>query len=103
MGDSSLPGSLKQSLALSNLYSVGMQSSILSNLALGNLIQNVNQAQQNSVSIQQLMNQLQMTVMGKMVDRLTRTDPAAVRLARQMREREVLQLLVILLKRHQQR
>jgi hypothetical protein len=100
MADSALPGAVIQAITLGNTLSVGMQPAILSNLALGNLIQNVNQSQQNAVSMQQLLNQLQMTIMGKMVDQVTRLSPAVLaRRKQQAREQEVLKLLIAVLNR----
>jgi hypothetical protein len=84
MADSSLPRPIVASIALSNVSSVGMQPSILSNLALANLIANTNLAQQSAVSAQQLMNQLQMAVLGGAVNRLTTLSPLQVAQAARM-------------------
>lgn len=56
----------------------------LSNLALGNLIQNVNQAQENAVSFQQSQNSIQATVLGKVVNMLTQLGPLEAMSAQQV-------------------
>jgi len=66
-----LPKGIVGAVATSNVAAIGEQPAILANLALGNLIANVNLAQQNAVSGQQSLNQLQMTVLGKLVEQLT--------------------------------
>jgi hypothetical protein len=103
MADSSLPRPIVASIALSNVSSVGMQPSILSNLALANLIANTNLAQQNAVSAQQLMNQLQLAVLGGAVNRLTTVSPlqaaAAARMASDARTQALLRQLIVLLAR----
>lgn len=48
---------------------------MLSNLAYANLISNVNLAQQNAVANQQAMNQLLLTVVGKIVNLLANLSP----------------------------
>ena len=96
MGNGSLPPSILDSIALSNVSSVGMAPSVLANQALGNVIANVNLAQQNAVSSQQSMNQLQLATLGKMVDRLTRLSAAEIRAAQNMRSAGSLELLLVL-------
>jgi len=72
---SALPDDIRESIAIGNVKSVGEQPSMLSNLAYANLISNVNLAQQNAVSNQQAMNQLQITVTGKAVNRVSDLSP----------------------------
>lgn len=64
--------------------SVAEQPAILSNLALANLIQNINQAQQNAVSNQQAMNQVSVAVVGKVVSLLTTLGPLEAMSAQQL-------------------
>lgn len=70
--------------AVADLKSVAEQPAILSNLALANLIQNVNQAQQNAVSQQQAMNQISVAVTGKVVNLLTTLGPLEAMSAQQL-------------------
>lgn len=71
-----LPKGILDSISTGNVMAVGDQPAILANTALGNMIANVNMAQQNAVSGQQAMNQLQMTVLGKVVENLIGIKPA---------------------------
>ena len=104
MADSSLPRSIVASIALSNVSSVGMQPSILSNLALANLVANTNLAQQNAVSAQQLMMQLQMTVLGNAVNRMTTLSPLqAARMASDARTQALLRQLILVLRAQRRR
>ncbi|HBB88618.1 MAG TPA: R body protein [Blastocatellia bacterium] len=66
---SALPNDIRESVAIGNLKSVAEQSSLLSNLTYADLLINDNLSQQNAVSNQQGMNQLGITVAGK-VDKL---------------------------------
>ncbi len=72
---SALPNDIRESIAIGNVKSVAEQPSMLSNLAYSNLIQNVNLSQQNAVSNQQAMNQLQLTVTGKVVNLISNLTP----------------------------
>ncbi|HEX8175069.1 MAG TPA: hypothetical protein VF543_08120 [Pyrinomonadaceae bacterium] len=72
---SSLPDDIRESIAIGNVKSVAEQSSMLSNLAYANLISNVNLSQQNAVSNQQAMNQLGLTVTGKVVNLVANLSP----------------------------
>lgn len=74
-GTSSLPDDIRESIAIGNVKSVAEQSSMLSNLAYANLISNVNLSQQNAVSNQQAMNQLGITVTGKVVNLVANLSP----------------------------
>ena len=74
-GTSSLPDDIRESIAIGNVKSVAEQSSMLSNLAYANLISNVNLSQQNAVSNQQAMNQLGVTVTGKVVNLVANLSP----------------------------
>ncbi len=74
-GTSSLPDDIRESIAIGNVKSVAEQSSMLSNLAYANLISNVNLSQQNAVSNQQAMNQLGLTVTGKVVNLVANLSP----------------------------
>jgi hypothetical protein len=72
---SALPDDIRESIAIANVKSVAEQPSMLSNLAYANLIQNDNLSQQNAVSNQQAMNQLQTTVTGKAVNLISNLTP----------------------------
>jgi Killing trait len=72
---SALPNDIRESIAIGNVKSVAEQPAMLSNLAYANLLQNVNLSQQNSVSNQQAMNQLQLTVTGKVVNLISNLSP----------------------------
>lgn len=72
---SALPDDIRESIAIGNVKSVAEQPSMLSNLAYANLIANVNLAGQNAVSNQQAMNQLALTVTGKVVNLVANLSP----------------------------
>ena len=72
---SALPDDIRESIAIGNVKSVAEQPSMLSNLAYANLINNVNLSQQNAVSNQQAMNQLGLTVTGKVVNLVANLSP----------------------------
>ncbi len=72
---SALPDDIRESIAIGNVKSVAEQPSMLSNLAYANLIANVNLSQQNAVSNQQAMNQLGLTVTGKVVNLVANLSP----------------------------
>lgn len=71
----SVPGDIVESIAMANVKSVAEQPAMLANLALSNLIANVNLSQQNAVSNQQALNQICLTVVGKVVNLLTTLSP----------------------------
>jgi hypothetical protein len=81
---SALPDDIREAIAIGNVKSVAEQSSMLSNLAYANLISNTNLGQQNAVSNQQALNQLNATVTGKSVNLVANLNPleavAAVKL-----------------------
>jgi hypothetical protein len=93
-----LPKGIVGSVATSNVAAVGEQPAILANLALGNLIANVNLAQQNAVSGQQSMNQVQMTVVGKVVEQMTGTTAAQAASFQAMLSNEEIAVLRALIK-----
>jgi hypothetical protein len=72
---SGLPDDIRESVAISNIKSVGEQPSMLSNLSFSNLITNDNLSQQNAISNQQAMNQLAITVAAKATNRISDPDP----------------------------
>ena len=71
----SLPDDIREAIAVGNVKSVAEQPAMLSNLAFANLISNVNLSQQNAVSNQQAMNQLGVTVTGKIVNLVANLSP----------------------------
>src|SRR5215467_15168414 len=72
---SALPNDIREAIAIGNVKSVAEQSSMLSNLAYANLISNTNLGQQNAASNQQAMNQLGLTVTGKVVNLVANLSP----------------------------
>ena len=68
---SALPNDIRESLAIANAKSVAEQPAMLSNLAFANLITNNNLSQQNTVSNQQSMNELGITVTAKAINRVS--------------------------------
>jgi len=72
---SALPNDIRESIAIGNVKSVAEQPSMLSNLAYANQIGNVNLSQQNAVANQQAMNQLALTVTGKVVNLISNLSP----------------------------
>lgn len=79
--NSSLPNEIVQSIAISNAKSIADQPAMLANLSMGNLIANINLSQQNAVANQQAMNELQTSVVGKVVNLLTSLGPLEARSA----------------------
>lgn len=70
-----LPGDVIESIAAGAAASIGGQPAALANLALANVIGNINLLQQNAVANQQAMNQLLLTVTGKLVNVLANLSP----------------------------
>lgn len=66
---------ITDSVSSASTKSTAESTTTLANLALGNLIQNINQAQENAVSMQQSLNTIQATVLGKVVGMLTTLGP----------------------------
>jgi hypothetical protein len=66
---------ITDAIAEENVTSIGGQSAMLSNLTYANLISNINLSQQNAVANQQAMNQLLLTVTGKIVNMLANLSP----------------------------
>lgn len=75
---------LIEAIADSTAISVGEQPAILSNLALANLIANTNLAQQNAISNQQAMFQLEMTIVSKCVEVIANINPSNSQAAQQL-------------------
>jgi hypothetical protein len=84
-GGESLPSDIIEAIAVSNAKSIGEQPAILSNLALANQIANCNLAQQNAISNQQAMFQLQMATLSKCVEVILGADPSSSKSAQQMK------------------
>jgi hypothetical protein len=70
-----LPEEIVEAIAVSNAKSIGEQPAILANLALANEIANANLAQQNAITNQQAMFQLQMATVAKCVELIATIDP----------------------------
>lgn len=68
-------------IGVANLKSVAEQPAMLSNLAYSNLVANTNLLQQNAVANQQAMNELGISVVGKVVNSLTNLGPLEARSA----------------------
>lgn len=75
MPDIGLPDDIRSSVAVANVKSVAEQPALLSNLAFGNLVANVNLSQQNAVSHQQAMTQLMASVVTKAVNQISTLSP----------------------------
>jgi hypothetical protein len=75
MGDTAVPGDIRDSVAIANVKTVAEQPAMLSNLSFSNLLANNNLSQQNAVSFQQSMNQLGITVTAKGVNRISDLGP----------------------------
>ncbi len=81
-----LPPDIIEAIAVSNAKSIGEQPAILANLALANQIANTNLSQQNAISNQQAMFQLQMATLSKCVEVILGTDASSTQAMRQMKE-----------------
>lgn len=79
-----LPPDIINAIAVSNAKSIGEQPAILSNLALANQIANCNLAQQNAISNQQAMFQLQMATLSKCVEVILGAGPPSSESVQQM-------------------
>jgi len=62
-------------IAIANAMAIAQQPAMLANLAYANTVTNANLAQQNAVAAQQAMNELNITVVGKLVNMLTTLSP----------------------------
>lgn len=93
-----IPNDLIEAIADSTAISVGEQPAILANLALANLIANTNLAQQNAISNQQAMFQLEMTIVSKCVEVIANINPSSAHAAGQM---QAMQLLIEMVKQMQ--
>jgi hypothetical protein len=82
--DSNIPSNLVEAIASSTAVSVGEQPAILANLALANQIANTNLAQQNAISNQQAMFQLELTIVSKCVELIANISPASSTAAQQL-------------------
>ncbi|HEX8559088.1 MAG TPA: hypothetical protein VF668_13365 [Pyrinomonadaceae bacterium] len=95
-GASALSDDARESVALGNLSSVAGQPSALADLALLNLVNNINASQQNAVSNQQAMNQVALATTGRVVNLVAGLSPlealavgrlyAGINVARQLAE-----------------
>ncbi|HEX5708373.1 MAG TPA: RebB family R body protein [Pyrinomonadaceae bacterium] len=81
-----LPPEIIDAIAVSNAKSIGEQPAILANLALANQIANTNLSQQNAISNQQAMFQLQMATLSKCVEVILGTDASSSKAVQQMKE-----------------
>ncbi|HEX8175071.1 MAG TPA: hypothetical protein VF543_08130 [Pyrinomonadaceae bacterium] len=75
---------LIDAIANSTAMAVGEQPAILSNLALANQIANTNLAQQNALSNQQAMFQLELTIVSKCVELIANINPTNANAAQQL-------------------
>jgi hypothetical protein len=81
---SNIPQDLIEAIASSTAISVGEQPAILANLALANQIANTNLAQQNAISNQQAMFQLELTIVSKCVELIANINPTSTNAAQQL-------------------
>jgi hypothetical protein len=75
---------LIEAIANSTAMAVGEQPAILANLALANQIANTNLAQQNALSNQQAMFQLELTIVSKCVELIANINPTNASAAQQL-------------------
>ncbi|HEX5708371.1 MAG TPA: hypothetical protein VFX96_13795 [Pyrinomonadaceae bacterium] len=73
--DPPLPEEVLQAISISNAKSVAEQPAMLANLMFGNSASNSNLSQQNAVSNQQSMNELNVVVTGKAVNLVANLSP----------------------------
>lgn len=73
--DPPLPEEVLQAISISNVKSVGEQPAMLANLLFGNNAANSNLSQQNAVSNQQSMNELNVVVTSKAVNLVANISP----------------------------
>jgi hypothetical protein len=73
--DPPLPEEVLQAISISNAKSVAEQPAMLANLAFGNNTSNANLSQQNAVSNQQAMNELNVVITGKAVNLVANLSP----------------------------
>ena len=71
MGDSALPDSIVEAIAISNAKSIGEQPAILANLGLANEVLNINMLNQAAITQQAAMNQIALATMAKCVSLTT--------------------------------
>ena len=83
-GSSNIPSDLIEAIASSTAVSVGEQPAILANLALANQIANTNLAQQNALSNQQAMFQLELTIVSKCVELIANISPTSTNATHQL-------------------
>ena len=81
---SNIPSDLIEAIASSTAVSVGEQPAILANLALANQIANTNLAQQNAISNQQAMFQLELTIVSKCVELIANISPTSANATHQL-------------------
>jgi hypothetical protein len=98
MPTGNISNDLIEAIADSTAISVGEQPAILANLALANLIANTNLAQQNAISNQQAMFQLEMTIVSKCVEVIANINPSSAHAADQM---QAMQQLIGMVKQMQ--
>lgn len=79
-----LPNDITEAVSISNVSTIAGQPAVLSNLALGNLIQNINMSQQNAITHQQSMNEIQATVLAKVINVMTALGPLEAMSAQQL-------------------
>lgn len=68
-------------VAITNLKSIAEQPAMLSNLAYSNAIANTNLSQQNAIANQQAMNELGISIVGKVVNKVSDLGPLEARSA----------------------
>ncbi len=82
MADSEMPaGNAEQADGGDGRAHAHQQTAVLANISLGNVIANINLAQQNAVANQQAMNQVGATVTGKVVNAVLNIGPLEARSA----------------------
>jgi hypothetical protein len=80
-----LPPGIAEAIAVANATSIGEQPAILANLALANQIANANLAQQYALANQQALFQVQLAMLAKCVEVISRIDPTSPAAHEQLR------------------
>ncbi|MCM8528976.1 MAG: hypothetical protein NE327_20805 [Lentisphaeraceae bacterium] len=74
-----IPTSITGAIAISNVLAEGSQAGMISDLAMSNAISNMNASQQNALSNQQNLNQVNMSVTAKSSGAISRLSPLEAR------------------------
>lgn len=84
MADPKLPDTVVEGVAIGNLKSISEQPAMLSNLAYSNTVVNTNLSMQNAVSNQQAMNEVGISVVGKVINLISTLGPLEAKSANEI-------------------